>query len=480
MASQTYNFTHADNSNFTTRVVLSDGALGKVNYNITFRRSSTAWTSFNLNTGTTTRPFLDMNILGTAVSTPWTFDFRNPTFTVTSLRLTSGSATARIDGALNGAAIGDTVVNGTTGITNGTTISNITSSSSAAFIILSSPATSSGTRNVTFFRQNTSLSTGVASGTIDVAAGVSASLSGSNNARTTIGAATASGSFTPTAPPPVPAPGSPSNVVIDQTGINNLRLNWDASTGTVSRYRVYLDGVSQGTTTSTVYDFTGLSGSTTYTLGVRAEGPDNNSAIVSRSGTTLPDTFTTPNVVGQTNTTAVTNLTNAGFGSVTQTTTTTGATSVNNRTVRTQSPTSGTTATTGDTATIEIFSFQRTVPDIAGLTKAQAESQLTASGFNNFSSSLVVAGSTLANNKLVRTQSVAAGTSANVLDLITFTINDYRIAIPQVVGLVRETAVATLNSAGFTNVTITTTETGATPINNNSVFSQTPVNSATT
>ena len=88
MASQTYNFTHSDNSNFTTRVVLSDGALGKVNYNITFRRSSTAWTSFNLNTGTTTRPYLNMNILGQNVQTPWTFDFRNPTFTVTSLRTT--------------------------------------------------------------------------------------------------------------------------------------------------------------------------------------------------------------------------------------------------------------------------------------------------------------------------------------------------------------------------------------------------------
>jgi hypothetical protein len=69
-----------------------------------------------------------------------------------------------------------------------------------------------------------------------------------------------------------------------------------------------------------------LASNTTYTLGVRAEGPDNNSSIASTTATTLPDTFTTPNVLNQLNTTAATNLTTAGFGSVTQTPVTTNAT----------------------------------------------------------------------------------------------------------------------------------------------------------
>jgi beta-lactam-binding protein with PASTA domain len=263
---------------------------------------------------------------------------------------------------------------------------------------------------------------------------------------------------------------------------NSATLSWSASSGTVSRYRAYLNGSDAGTTTGTSFNFTGLASNTTHTLGVRAEGPDNSSSITSTTAKTLPDTFTVPSVNNQTNTSAVTTLINAGFGSVNQTPVTSGATLANNRTVvfNSQSPAAGTIATQGDTATIQVYSFERPVPNIVGLTKAQAESTLQSSQFPNFSSTLTTSGSTLANNKLVATQSPVSGTSRNVADSVTFQTHDYRIAIPNLINLTRTAAATALSSAGFTKVTITTTEDGATQQNNNRVLSQSPVNSGTT
>jgi hypothetical protein len=483
VATQTYNFTHASNSNFTTRVVLSDGALGKVNYTITFRRSSTAWTSYNLNTGTTTRPYLDVNILGTNVRTAWTYDFRNGPSTSQTTTRSRNSTRLSVPNA-SAFRTGMTRVSGA-GIPDGTTITGRVEINGP--MTMSNAATSSGTGVSSWIVYNTSLVESVISGTVDVAAGVTASISGTNNARSTIGAATFSGSFTPTAPPPppeVPAPSAPSNVEIDQIGINNLRLDWSASTGTVSRYRVYKDGVAFDTTdsTTTIYNFTGLSSNTDFTLGVRAEGPDNNSSIVSRTATTLPATFTVPNFNGLTLEKALKDIQGAGFGTLTQTTTTSGATLANNRTVvpNSQSPVAGTTATQGDPISIQIYSFERLVPSIIGLTRSQAESALLASQFSNFSSTLTTSGSTLANNKLVATQTPSSGTSRNILDSVTFEVHDYRIPIPNLAGLTRTAVASTLSSAGFTKVVITTTEDGATQQNNNRVFSQSPVNSATT
>jgi hypothetical protein len=353
-------------------------------------------------------------------------------------------------------------------------------------MIMSKAATSSGTGVSSWTVYNTNLVESVISGTVDVAAGVTASISGTNNAKSTIGAATFSGSFTPTAPPTVPAPSAPSGLSTSSITKNSATLSWNASSGTVSRYRLYLNGSSVATTTSTSYNFTGLSSNTTHTLGVRAEGPDNNSSITSTTAKTLPDTFTVPSVNGQANTTAVTNLINAGFGSVNQTPITAGATLANNRTVvpvsvsDSQIPAAGTTATQGDTATIKVYSFERLVPSIVGLTKSQAESTLQASQFSNFSSTLTTSGSTLANNKLVATQNPTTGTSRNIADAVTFETHDYRIPVPNLANLTRSAAASTLSSAGFTKVTITTTEEGATQQNNNRVFSQSPVNSATT
>jgi beta-lactam-binding protein with PASTA domain len=476
VATQTYNFTHASNSAFTTRVVLTDGALGKVNYNITFRRSSTNWTSYNLyNAGDSRAPVLNVNILGQQIpETYWQYDFRNgPEVSATFTRKT-GSNVLTTSNPFN-FSVGMTRISGT-GIPAGATITSIGFSS----ITISANATSNGTSTATFQQLNTNLVQSVRSGTVDVAAGVTSSISGTNNARSTIGAATLSGSFTPTAPPTIAAPSAPTGLSVSSITKNSATLSWTASTGTVSRYRVYLNGSDAGTTTNTSFSFSGLASNTTHTLGVRAEGPDNNSSITSTTAKTLPDTFTVPNVVNQLNTTAVTNLINAGFGSVNQSFTTAGATLANNRTVISQSPAAGTIATQGNSASIQSYSFERTVPNIIGLTKSQGESQLQTSQFSNFSSTLTTSGATLANNKLIATQNPASGTSLNILDQVTFTINDYRIPIPNIIGLSRQNAINTLNAAGFTKLTITTTETGATVANNNTVFSQSPTNSGTT
>jgi beta-lactam-binding protein with PASTA domain len=145
-----------------------------------------------------------------------------------------------------------------------------------------------------------------------------------------------------------------------------------------------------------------------------------------------------------------------------------------------QSPAAGTTATQGDPISIQLYSFERLVPSIIGLTRSQAESTLQASQFSNFSSTLTTSGSTLVNNKLVATQNPATGTSRNILDSVTFEVHDYRIPVPNLINLTRTAAATTLSSAGFTKVTITTTEDGATQQNNNKVLSQSPVNSGTT
>jgi hypothetical protein len=483
VASQTYNFTHASNSAFTTRVVLTDGALGKVNYTITFRRSSTAWTSFNTyNAGDSRAPYLNVNILGTTVQAFWQYDFRNNSTsqTTTRSRLSRLLATPNPNAFLVGM-----VLQSGAGIPAGTTITARAPSGSSS-VQMSNQATSSGTGVTSWFLQNTNLVESVISGTVDVAAGVTASISGTNNAKSTIGAATFSGSFTPTAPPTVPAPSAPSGLSTSSITKNSATLSWTASTGTVSRYRAYLNGSDAGTTTGTSFSFTGLSSNTTHTLGVRAEGPDNNSSITSTTAKTLPDTFTVPSVNGQLNTTAVTNLINAGFGSVNQTPVTAGATLANNRTVvpvsvsDSQIPAAGTIATEGDTATIKVYSFERLVPSIVGLTKSEGEARLRDSQFSNFSSTITTSGSTLANNKLIATQNPVTGTSRNIADAVTFETHDYRIAVPNLINLSRTAAATTLSSAGFTKVTITTTEDGATQQNNNKVLSQSPVNSGTT
>lgn len=78
MATQVYTFQHVSNANFTTKITLTDGALGQVNWEARFIRSSTAWTSYNINpAGNSNAPRFDFNILGTGTGVIYyTYDFR--------------------------------------------------------------------------------------------------------------------------------------------------------------------------------------------------------------------------------------------------------------------------------------------------------------------------------------------------------------------------------------------------------------------
>jgi hypothetical protein len=77
MASASYTFTHVSNSVFTTRIDLQDASPGVVNYQVYFIRSTTAWTSYNLNT-VTNRPNFNFALGGSGFSGFYTYDFRNP------------------------------------------------------------------------------------------------------------------------------------------------------------------------------------------------------------------------------------------------------------------------------------------------------------------------------------------------------------------------------------------------------------------
>jgi beta-lactam-binding protein with PASTA domain len=193
-----------------------------------------------------------------------------------------------------------------------------------------------------------------------------------------------------------------------------------------------------------------------------------------------PATFTVPNVVGQLNTTAVTNLTNAGAGSVTQSFTETGATTVNNRRVISQSPAAGTTVNVGSTVSINSYDLKLQVPNILGLTQTAANVVLDNAGFTLRTSSLTTTGATVANNLLVATQNPTGGTQYNPLDTVTYALFNFLTAVPNVVGQLQDTAFTNLGNLGFTSITVTLDEVGATTANVGTVKSQNPVNSSTT
>jgi beta-lactam-binding protein with PASTA domain len=227
------------------------------------------------------------------------------------------------------------------------------------------------------------------------------------------------------------------------------------------------------------FNFWSGSNGQTYFAGSSYIMPSSNLTLTA-SWSSIPTTYTVPNVIGDPNTTAVTKLLNAGAGSVNQSFTTSGATSANNRRVLSQTPASGTTATVGNTASITSYNYLLQVPSILGLTESAANTALTNTEFLFRTSTLTTTGATVANNLTVSTQTPTGGTQANPLDNVAYTLFNFLTTVPNVLGQQRDTAVTNLNNLGFTSITIIPDETGATPENNKTVKSQTPVSSATT
>src|SRR5439155_917798 len=92
-------------------------------------------------------------------------------------------------------------------------------------------------------------------------------------------------------------PSEPTNFRTSTTGETSISTSWSASTDNVgvACYTLYVNGVSQGTTTLTNYTFSGLACGTGYTLGVDAfDTSGNHSTAVTATATTAS---CTPGVV---------------------------------------------------------------------------------------------------------------------------------------------------------------------------------------
>jgi len=209
MATETFEFANGTNGAFKTRVVLTDGAQGEVNYVISFVRINSGFNTYNLNSLTSaSAPDLNVNILGTPIRVRYNFDWMQTT-TVTynvvrnSLLFTpqtSQMSTNLRVGMTSGTSSPFTIVSGTA-ITEKLSDGRIRVSNRATN---SSPSTGS---TATYTRPDPHPSgvIQIASGTVGLAAGTTGSISGTNDSKSSAGIATLSGSFR-SAPPPIPAP----------------------------------------------------------------------------------------------------------------------------------------------------------------------------------------------------------------------------------------------------------------------------------
>ena len=91
--------------------------------------------------------------------------------------------------------------------------------------------------------------------------------------------------------PDTTAPSAPASLTSTASTTTSVSISWTASTDNVSvtAYRAFLNGTQAGTTSSTNYQFTGLTCGTTYSLGVAAsDGAGNVSSTTSINTATAP------------------------------------------------------------------------------------------------------------------------------------------------------------------------------------------------
>lgn len=250
-------------------------------------------------------------------------------------------------------------------------------------------------------------------------------------------------------------------------------------------------GQSQSTAVANIQN-AGLVASVTSTSSGATAG--NNNTVSSQSpgggatvsqGSTVsitvfsytPPSVTVPNVIGLSQASATSTLQNAGFA-VGVGSTTNGATSGNNGTVATQSPGAGTSATQGSTVDITVFNFVQptgTVPNVVGQSLSSATTNIQNAGFV-VSSTTTTVGATSGNNGTVASQSPSGGTTANLNTTVNITTFNYippQVTVPNVVTQTQASATSTLQTAGFTVSTATTTA-GANSSNNGTVATQSP------
>jgi PKD repeat protein len=94
---------------------------------------------------------------------------------------------------------------------------------------------------------------------------------------------------------PVP-PSVPSNLVSSNVSQTGFTVSWNASTGTVASYNVYVGGNLAGNATTTSFNVTGLTAATSYSVTVRAVGTGGTLSAASTAlsvrtaGSTAPST----------------------------------------------------------------------------------------------------------------------------------------------------------------------------------------------
>ena len=94
-----------------------------------------------------------------------------------------------------------------------------------------------------------------------------------------IGESEKSNSITVTTLPPAPL--APSNLIVTNITCYGCQLSWDAPSGAVDGYRVYVDGDFYGTSSSDSIEIDGLDPSTTYFLSVKAHNSGGDSEMSS-------------------------------------------------------------------------------------------------------------------------------------------------------------------------------------------------------
>ncbi|WP_426504151.1 carbohydrate-binding protein [Dactylosporangium sp. McL0621] len=107
---------------------------------------------------------------------------------------------------------------------------------------------------------------------------------------------TCTGGGGPTTPPPTTpsgVPSAPGNLRVTSTANTSIALAWNASTGTVTGYRVYEGSTVRATVTATSTTVSGLTAGTTHTYTVKAynaqgESGASNSATGTTTGGTTP------------------------------------------------------------------------------------------------------------------------------------------------------------------------------------------------
>lgn len=117
---------------------------------------------------------------------------------------------------------------------------------------------------------------------------------------------------------------------------------------------------------------------------------------------------------------------------------------------------------------------QAAIPNVVGLSESAANSALVAASFVKGAVTTTGVGATTVNDGLVKTQTPAATTVANLGTSVAL-VKYLAPTVPDVLGLTESAAEAALVAAGLVKGAVTTSADGATAENNGLVKTQTPV-----